>query len=104
MCLIGLVMVGVILWVSTVIGLPSVPTWAVWLALSVAVLPVAMSARTPALIEGDQPWTEFVVRAVMIGEQTPRPRWWRVATVFAFGPALVGYAIVYAVQMLLGLV
>lgn len=103
-CVIGLIVVGVVWWLAQVIGVPSVPTWTIWLGLATALLPFAIAARTPALVDGDQGWTEYVIRAVVIGEDSPRPMWWRIATVYAFGPALAGYAVVYATQAMLGLV
>lgn len=103
---IGLVVVWGLLVVVAKIGggLPSEPI--TWLALAALLLPWALRSPQPATASDyeAQPWTEYAIRSVMVGVDRPRSRWLRAVAVVAFGPPLLGFAVVYGLLSIVGIV
>lgn len=85
-------------------GVPSEPI--TWLVLATLVLPWALRSPQPATASDyeAQPWTEYAVRSVMVGVDRPRSRWLRTVAVLVFGPPLLGFAVVYGLLSIVGVV
>lgn len=102
---VGLIVVGVTVGLLSWAGLGISADWRLWLTLALIAVPITLVSTRPAdRYDHDQPWTVYVVRAVMIGDQHEWSLWWRIALALVFGPGLLGYAVVFAVQRVLGLV
>lgn len=92
------VLVGsVVLWfVIAILDYADAPAWIVfagWLALTLAVLGWALRTDVAATASDfeDQAWSEYAVRAVMVGRERPRSASARMITAVLFGaPLAVG--------------
>ena len=85
------------------------PDWVVgsaWLALTASSTLWSLVAKTPATSSDMeyQPWTEYVVRFVMVGSGTTRPLALRVITGVLFGAPVACYFAVFFALALTGLV
>ncbi len=85
------------------------PGWvvgSVWVSLTVGTTLWALIANAPATSSDMeyQPWTEFVVRYVMVGSGTPRPVPLRVITGVLFGAPVACYFGVFFALVLTGFV
>lgn len=84
------------------------PAWAlhaVWIVPTVGAVVWALLEPAPATASEDeaQPWSDYVVRAVMVGVDTPRPIAQRLITGIAFGAPLVVYLAITLVLEAAGL-
>lgn len=103
--LVGLIIIGLIVGLLAWAGVGVNADWRLWLTLALITVAITIVTTRPAQRDDpDEPWTLYVVRAVMVGDQDEWPLWWRIALALVFGPGLVGYALVFAVQRALGLV
>lgn len=103
--LIGLIVIGVIVGLLSWAGVGISADWRLWLTLALLAVPITIVTTRPADRDrDDEPWTLYVVRAVMVGDQTEWALGWRIALALFLGPGLVGYSIVFGVQRVLGLV
>lgn len=77
----------------------------VWIALTGVTLAWALLRPEPATASEDeaQPWSDYVVRAVMIGVEQPRPAPSRVVTGVLFGAPLLVYLTITVILEALGL-
>lgn len=95
-------LVGLLNWIDA-------PGWVVgsaWLALTASSTLWSLIAKTPATSSDMeyQPWTEYVVRYVMVASGTTRPLALRVITGALFGAPVACYFIVFFALALTGLV
>lgn len=89
-----------VLWlVIVLIDYADLPGWlvhAAWIVPTLGTLVWAVLRPSPATASEDeeQPWSDYAVRAVMVGVGEPRPVATRVVTGIAFGAALVVYLLI----------
>lgn len=98
---------GVVLWLALAllgsIGADDGFVVIVWLGLTLAVLAWALRTSTPAMASDyeDQAWSEYAVRAVMIGREQRRQRAARVITAVLFGaPLAVGVPLLFLLAVI----
>lgn len=86
------------------LGVPGAWRHAVWIVPTVAALIWALYRPQPATASRDeeQPWSDYAVRAVMIGVDQPRPAAGRALTGILFGAPLVVYLVITVVLEALG--
>ena len=77
----------------------------VWVILTVIMIVWTLLKPDPATASEDeaQPWSDYVVRAVMIGVDEPRPAVQRIVTGIVFGAPLAVYLVITVVLEALGL-
>jgi len=78
---------------------------AVWIVPTVGAVLWVLLKPDPATASEDeaQPWSDYVVRAVMIGVDEPRPAVQRIVTGIVFGAPLAVYLVITVVLEALGL-
>lgn len=94
----GSVVLWIVFAVLGAVGMPDGLVVLVWVALTSAVVAWALRTTTPALASDyeEQAWSEYAVRAVMIGREQPRQRAARVITAALFGaPLAVGVPLLF---------
>ena len=86
------------------LGVPGAWRHAVWIVPTGGALIWALYRPQPATASEDeeQPWSDYAVRAVMIGVDQPRPPARRALTGILFGAPLVVYLIITVVLEALG--
>lgn len=86
------------------LGVPDAWRHAVWVVPTVGSLIWALWRPQPATASDDeqQPWSDYAVRAVMIGVERPRPAAGRAVTGILFGAPLVVYLVITVVLEALG--
>lgn len=101
----GAVFMTALLWLLGWIGVPGWVTMLAWLVPTVLVTLWALRTNTPALIDEleSQPWTEYVLRTVMVGSERPRPRPARLVTGIVLGAPVAYGAILLLVLNVIGI-
>lgn len=86
------------------LGVPAVWRHATWIVPTVGALVWALRRPDPATASEDeqQPWSDYAVRAVMVGIDEPRPAAQRAITGLVFGAPLVVYLTVTVILEALG--
>jgi hypothetical protein len=86
------------------LGVPGAWRHSVWLVPTGGALIWALHRPQPATASQDeeQPWSDYAVRAVMIGVDEPRPRPARAVAGILFGAPLVVYLVITVVLEALG--
>ena len=86
------------------IGVPGTWRHVVWVVPTVGAVIWALWRPQPATASEDeqQPWSDYAVRAVMIGVERPRPAAGRAVTGILFGAPLVVYLVITVVLEALG--
>lgn len=97
-----LLFIGLIRWLNA----PPMVSVLLWVGLTIGTILWALVARSPATSSEleYQPWTEYVVRYVMVGNGTPRPLLLRFVTGVLFGAPVGCYFVVFFALALTGLV
>jgi hypothetical protein len=87
------------------LGAPGWLEFVVWLAPTLAVTGWAIRSTAPATVSDveSQGWGEYVVRFVMIGDETARPVPLRIITGIVFGAPVACYFIAITVLALVGI-
>jgi len=98
---------AVLLLVMLLIDYADLPGWlihAAWIVPTLGTLVWALLRPSPATASEDeaQPWSDYAVRAVMIGVDEPRPMAARVVTGIVFGAPLVVYLTITVVLEAIG--
>lgn len=86
------------------LGVPAAWRHAMWIAPTLGALVWALRRPDPATASEDeqQPWSDYAVRAVMVGIDEPRPAAQRAITGLVFGAPLVVYLTVTVILEALG--
>ncbi|HWL44094.1 MAG TPA: hypothetical protein VNQ73_14225 [Ilumatobacter sp.] len=86
------------------LGVPAAWRHATWIAPTVGAVAWALRRPQPATASEDeaQPWSDYAVRAVMVGIEQPRPVAQRLLTGVLFGAPLVVYLIITVILEALG--
>lgn len=97
------VLAGVIL-VLDRLEVPTVWRHATWIVPTVGAVAWALRRPDPATASEDeeQPWSDYAVRAVMIGVEQPRPAVQRAVAGIVFGAPLVVYLTITVILEALG--
>jgi hypothetical protein len=94
-----------ILWCLGWIGVPEWIGLLWWLVPTVGTTMWALRSRTPGLVSEmeSQPWTEYVVRTVMVGSEHPRSRAARLITGILLGAPVAYGAVLLVVLSAIGI-
>lgn len=86
------------------LGVPGTWRHAVWIVPTLGALAWALRSPDPATAsdQEEQPWSDYAVRAVMVGVDTPRPLAQRAITGVLFGAPLVVYLTLTVILEALG--
>lgn len=101
---IGAVICGAVIWLSSRLGAPSWLTWLVWLAPTTGAVAWVVVRPTPAIAtdDDDESWTGYVIRYVIVGEDTPRAAPVRLLAALVFGAPVVWSLAAFGLATLLG--
>ncbi len=96
-----LLIIGLIDWLDA----PAVISFLLWIGLTISTVAWALAARSPATSSEMeyQPWSEFSVRYVMIGNEQARAPGLRIVTGLMFGAPVGCYFVVFFALALTGI-